>query len=233
MIREFHKVTVLVSNATGIREPTMIEKQSYGWIVSDRKVVLIDGLKYPVQRDLGPANPEDLFSGSAPVYGYLTEDGIQITGPTLATPALLLVRDETALAEKCFATVGLRTLNPDINLYAELSDRYTMQVAHFLMVHNDPEALEWAKGLADVSECREKAGLTYGNDMTGWQLDTVFPNQLLRDVTRRTEHSKSKFDLAANTKIAAKKVIARWLSRKSVNWVKVARSNPYSNMDFD
>lgn len=198
---EFHKVSVMLGNAAGMRQASFYEKQGYGWIMPDKQVVLIDGLKYPVKSDLGKAKPEDLYSANPGVIGNFTNDGIEILRPTAAMTSLLLVRGETELAEKFYEVTGKHSVDPVLSLYAELTYRYTMQVGQSLMDRNDQEALKWAKPLALVSDLREKAGVNYGKDTYGWRFDPEDPKRILEDAIRRAEHPKPKIDVASIAKI--------------------------------
>ncbi|MBS1727676.1 MAG: hypothetical protein JST51_13205 [Armatimonadetes bacterium] len=199
---KFHKVSVMLGNATGWGNQSIYEKQGYGWIMPDHQVVLIDGLKYPLKADLGVANPADLFPPSkTKVFGNFTTDGIEIQRATIAMPALLLVRGETGLAEQCWDQVGAHQFDPVLNFYAELTYRYYMQTAQCLIERRDADALPWAKKLALVSDLREKAGVNYGKDTVGWRFDPNEAGEILHDVARRVAHPKSPFDLKANAKL--------------------------------
>lgn len=206
---EFHKVTVLLGNATGwTRDQGLGEKQSYGWILPDKQVVLIDGLRYPMKTDLGVAKLNDLVEDKQNDRRFTSNDGIEVDQSSIATPALLLVCGETTLAEQSWKKVGASQVDATLKFYAHLTYRYYMQVAQCLINHKDAEAQVWATKLALVSSLREQAGLNYGKDTVGWRFDAEEPKRILRDVTRRAEHPKRKFDLVANSKLGPKERIA-------------------------
>jgi hypothetical protein len=200
---DFHKVTVMLGNASGwMGQEPLKEKTSFGWIMPDKQVVLIDGLKYPIKRDLGPAKPTDLFNFKNGAGMAFSSDGIMIEHPTLAMTALLLSRGEKDLAGQCFEYVSKNAGDPALQLFAELTYRYYMQTAQCLLDHRDGEAKSWAENLVKVSNLREKAGLNFGKDTVGWRFDAEEPMQILRDVTRRAAHPKPALDLKAVAKFS-------------------------------
>lgn len=206
---EFHKVTVVLGYSDQwSQEQKLQEKQGYGWILPDKQVVLIDGLKYPLKQDLGRANLADLIPKRQVWREGIPWGALGIEYATIALPALLLVHGETALAEDCWRLVGPSLVDPILSLYSQLTYRYHMQVAQYVIEQDDLEALRWAKQLMTISDQREKDRINYGEDTVGWRFDPEEPRQILLDLTRRIEHPKQKFDTQANAKLDKKDRLA-------------------------
>lgn len=198
----FSRVTIRVGDAAWADASDYV---AFGWVMpGEKKVVVVDGLKYDVVKVLGPASISDVYRPLyrvGDVWGSIQDRAVPIATPTSALPALLLVRGQISLAEECFSPNIKGRTDGVLNLYAHLIHRYRMQVAQCLKDRRDKEALPWAESLASVSRFRAEAGLNYPEVTIGWRFDPEESKQILKDIRRRVKQPKRPLDLPAIAKL--------------------------------
>jgi hypothetical protein len=198
----FSRVKVLTGTALS---HGMSPEEGFGWVLpGGTKVVLVDGLKYDVFQNLGPATLADLYP-----YNWIAT--IRINQPSIALPALLLVMGEPDQAELVKTPSSPARSGPA--LYDHLIWTYRMQEAECLQDYEDSKAAKWADGLEEVLQAFQASDVHYRAN--GLNLDPPEIAELERDIDdakRRAMESEARIDLVAMEKLPQAERLASLVS---------------------
>lgn len=188
---KFSRVEVQIGNATGRRIGEA--KATYpGWVLPGGKyAVLLDGLKYRIDRVIGDLDLETELFG--PTTINLRRAWLSPLDKSV--PALLILANRPDLALKAYARTPWNAGRKDLQLYRHLLDRYRMQSADALIHRQDKEAEHWAKLFKSASDIRVANKVEPPADETWSQLDVQEPARLYADTKRRVAHPKPAPDL--------------------------------------
>lgn len=206
----FSKVTIRIGDAAW-REPS--DREAFGWVLpGDKQIVAVDGVTYDIVKKGSPTTIAD-FTKPPTGPPKMTSSATPVDMVTNATPALLLIMGEVKDAERIFEEV--KGVQPVIQLYAHLVNRYKMQTAQCLMDRQDKQALPWAQTLATISKLRQEAKLVDPNSTNplGPQQEADEIKTILMDVTRRVNNPKPPIDLGAISKLGQAERIAALVDR--------------------
>jgi len=154
--------------------------EAFGWVLpDDKQAVLMDGLEYPIQSKIGPADLDE-------TVGMMLAEKSTVLRPftvnwnTDVTPALLLLVGRADLAERLLKPGSPQAHEfPAFSLCAELYRQAQYQFAKAFVSHKDKEGIVWASLMLKIATIQNREAI-----VTRWPLSSaaIPPVQVTRDL---------------------------------------------------